>query len=323
MAEARALFRQVLLAEADTLRDFADSVPAEDLAQVVRLLEECTGKIVCSGVGKSGAIARKLAGTFASTGSPAIFLHPVEAMHGDLGVLRPGDLVFALTKGGESEELLRMLRAVKEMRLPIVAIVGPSDSSTARLADAIVAMGNIIEADPLGLAPTSSTTLTVAIGDALALILSNRRGFKPEQFAGFHPGGQLGRRLNYKVGDLLPPDRGVPTIGPEADMRSLLEEESRLNLGAIIIVDEERRVLGIVTDGDVRRAILRHGDILGRSVSDVMTRNPVTVRLESLATEALALMENRPSQIHVLPVLDEQRRVVALLRLHDVVRAGL
>ena len=316
-------FKDVLCHELAALRDFIGRFRPADVEAVLDVLHDCTGKVVFSGVGKSGSVARKLAGTFSSTGTPAFFLHPAEAVHGDLGVLQPGDVLVAVTKGGESEELVRMLRAGKELRIPIVAIVGHRNSSTGRLADALIEVLVEREADPLNLAPTSSVLVAQAVGDALALALAGRRGFRPEQFAGFHPGGQLGRRLNYRVRDLLPPERGIPMIAPTADMRTLLEEETRLNLGAVLIVDSERKLLGIVTDGDVRRAILRLGNILECPIADIMTRAPVTVHLDSPAAEAVALMENRPSQIYVLPVLDSAERVAGLLRLHDVVRAGL
>ena len=317
------VFQEVLAAESEALRAFNARLPAEQVEAVLQVLYECSGKVVFTGVGKSGSVARKVAGTFASTGTAAFFLHPAEALHGDLGVLCAGDLVFAITKGGESEELVRMLRAVKDLHIPIAAIVGRRNSSTGRLADAEVEVLVEREADPLNLAPTSSAIVAQAVGDGFALALAARRGFRPEQFAGFHPGGQLGRRLNYRVRDLLPPERGIPMIAPTAEMGVLLEEETRLNLGAVLIVDSDRRLLGIVTDGDVRRAILKFGNILDRPIADIMTERPVTVHLDSPADEAMALMENRPSQIYVLPVLDESERVAGLLRLHDVVRAGL
>ncbi len=322
-SEVPVVFLDVLDAETEALRRFREGCSAAEVRAVLSILQNARGKVACTGVGKSGSVANKLAGTLSSTGTPAFFLHPLEALHGDLGVLQEGDVLVALSKGGESDEMVRLLRAARDLHIPIVALVGRRESSTGRLADAVIELVLEREADPLNLAPTSSTLLAMAVGDALAIALAAARGFQPEQFAGFHPGGQLGRRLNYCVRDLLPPDRGVPLVGPEAGMRALLEEETRLNLGAVLVTDADRHLVGIVTDGDVRRAILRFGNVLDRPISDVMTAGPVTVRMDTTAGEAVALMENRPSQIQVLPVLDEGGRAVGLLRLHDVVRAGL
>lgn len=298
-------------------------ISVDSIREAVELIDRCRGKIVFTGVGKSGNIAAKLAATFASTGTPAFFLHPCDAVHGDLGAVSPDDVLVALGKSGESTELLAMLQVVKKFGTPIISILGEPSSSTAKLSTVVIHAPVSREADELNLAPTSSTTLSLVIGDALALTLSRLRRFGPEDFGRYHPGGQLGRRLLLKVEDLLITDRGVPIARFDTDIKALLEAETGPNLGGVMIIDENEKLIGLVTDGDIRRAIVRFGNVLECSISEIMTRDPITVPSYMMAIDALKVMENRPSQISVLPVVDESARPVGLLRLHDIVRAGL
>lgn len=300
-----------------------DRIDPDSVRRAVELILACKGKVVFTGMGKSGLIAQKLAATFSSTGTPSFFLHPGESLHGDLGALQKGDLMILLAKSGESEEVIAMLQVVQKMGIPVISILSVADSTAGRMSTIIIRASVSREADPLNLAPTASTTLALVVGDAIASALVEIRDFKPEHFAMYHPAGQLGRRLLLNVEDLLVLDRGTPTVTLKASMRELIEEESRPNLGGVIIVDDEGRMLGLVTDGDIRRAILKHGNVLERNIAEIMTRNPLSVQRGVRALEALKLMQERASPIGVLPVLDEDRRPVGLLRLHDLVRAGL
>ena len=305
------------------LQGNVDRFQPERIRKAVEIIYACKGKVAVTGMGKSGLIAQKLSATFSSTGTPAFFLHPGESLHGDLGALQAGDVLLAIAKSGESEELISMLQAVRKMGNPIIAILGNPDSTAGRMASVIIRASVSREADPLNLAPTASTTVALVVGDSLAAALCELKQFKPENFAMFHPAGQLGRRLSLNVEDLLVTDQGLPVVTEEATMHEVLEAESRPNLGGVMVIDREGRLLGLITDGDIRRGILRHGNILGKHPTEIMTRDPLSIAAGTLALDALQLMEDRPSQISVLPVIDRENRPVGLLRLHDLVRAGL
>lgn len=321
--DAFTLFKKSYQMQIDELSRNLALVNAESVEKAARLILESKGKLVTSGMGKSGLIAQKLAATFSSTGTPSFFLHPGEALHGDLGVIQKDDVILALAKSGESEEVILMLQAVRKMGNPIVSILGARDSTAGRLSDIIISAAVSREADPLNLAPTASSTVSLVVGDALASALCELRGFQKENFAMLHPAGQLGKRLLLKVEDLLILDKGVPIVPESAGIPELLEVESRPNLGGVMVVDAEGKLCGLITDGDIRRAIIKYGDFLKCTISQIMTRDPVSIPAGSSALAALDLMENRPSPVSVLPVVDQEKRPVGLLRLHDLVRSGL
>lgn len=295
----------------------------ESLQQAIDILMNCKGKVACTGMGKSGLIAQKLAATFSSTGTPAFFLHPGESLHGDLGALQKDDVVLCLAKSGESDEVVQMLQVVQKMGNRIISILGNAESRAGRMSDVIIMAKVSREADPLNLAPTASTTVSLVVGDALASALAELRGFKPENFALYHPAGQLGKRLLLNVEDLLVLDHGIPLVGQDASMKELLETVTKPNLGGAMITDASGKLIGIVTDGDIRRSILRFGNVLEQSIASVMTASPLRIKKGSRAIDALHMMEERKSPINVLPVVDDEDHPIGLLRLHDLVRAGL
>ncbi len=298
-------------------------VDGSSVRKAVEIILQAEGKLVLTGMGKSGLIAQKLAATFSSTGTPAFFLHPGESLHGDLGVLQKGDVLMVLAKSGESDEVIQMLQVVQRLGNPIISLLGRADSTAGRMSTVIINARVSREADPLNLAPTASTTVSLVVGDALATTLSEIRGFKPENFALFHPAGQLGKRLLLSVEDFLAKERGCPVVPVTATVHELLDVEEGPNLGGVIVIDGEGRVCGLVTDGDLRRAVIKHGNVLERTIPELMTEDPIRVQAGTMAIDALRLMEDRPSQISVLPVVDEEDRPVGLLRIHDLVKAGL
>jgi arabinose-5-phosphate isomerase len=289
-------------------------------ADACRLLLECRGRVVCTGMGKSGHIARKIAATFASTGTPAFFMHPGEASHGDLGMVADGDVVLALSNSGEAEEILTIVPVLKRQGNAMIAMTGRPASSMARLADVHLDAGVVEEACPLGLAPTSSTTAALVMGDALAVSLLEARGFTAEDFARSHPAGALGRRLLLHISDVMHAGKDVPRVGPDATASEALVEMSRKRLGMTAIVDADERLLGVFTDGDLRRALDdAEVDLRTTPVSALMARTPKAIGPHQLAVEAAHLMEEH--KISALVVVDDQRRVVGALNIHDLLRA--
>lgn len=315
------VFRESYLHQLNELQANNELIQEENVRRAIDLIVSCRGKLALTGMGKSGLIAQKLAATFSSTGTPAFFLHPGESLHGDLGVLQKEDMVLLLAKSGESDEVIRMLQVIQKMELPVISILGNPDSTVGRMSTVIIRATVSREADPLNLAPTASTTVSLVVGDALASAVAELRGFKPEHFALYHPAGQLGKRLLLSVSDLISDQ--VPTVHEGATMAELLEQETSANLGGVMVVDDSGGLVGLVTDGDIRRAIMKFGNVLECAIERIMTRGPISVAPDTRAIEALRLMENRPSQISVLPVADADGRPVGLLRLHDLVRAGL
>jgi len=316
------LAQQALQIEAQALLDMRErlSGPAgQSLVKAVRLVLACSGRVVVMGMGKSGHVGRKIAATLASTGTPAMFVHPAEAHHGDLGMVTPGDVVLALSNSGESEELTGLLPVLKRQGVPLIAITGGAASSLARHADVVLDSAVAQEACPLNLAPTASTTAQMALGDALAVVLLDARGFKPEDFARSHPGGSLGRRLLTHVRDVMRAGDAIPAVGPQATFGDLMREMSAKGLGAAAIVDAERRVLGIFTDGDLRRKIEAGVELRSTLARDVMTPGPATIRDELLAAEAVVLMEAR--RITTVLVVDAQGVLVGALNTNDLMRA--
>ena len=288
-------------------------------AQAVGLMLRVSGRVVVMGMGKSGHIGRKIAATLASTGTPAMFVHPAEASHGDLGMIRPADLVLAISNSGESEELTAILPVLKRLGIALVAITGRTDSALAAHADAVLECGVEKEACPLNLAPTASTTAQLALGDALAVALLDARGFRAEDFARSHPGGALGRKLLTHVRDVMRSGSQVPAVGPQAGFGELMREMSSKGLGAAAIVDDSQRVLGIFTDGDLRRLVERGLDLRSTTAGQVMHVNPCTIGVGALAAEAAELMERR--RITSVLVIDAQGLLCGVLNSNDLMRA--
>lgn len=289
--------------------------------QAVQILAETRGKVVISGLGKSGHIGRKIVASLCSAGTPTAFLHPAEAVHGDLGLLLPGDPCVLISKSGSTRELIALLPLLRQMRCPVLALVGNPDSELARAADVVLDASVASEADPYGLLPTASSTVTLAIGDALTAASMQARGFTPEDFARFHPSGQLGRNLTRVVSDVMHPLDRVACVCREDSLKSVVIRMTERNLGAACVVDDRAQpvqLLGIVTDGDVRRALQNHDELGGLTAADVCTVDPVRVASEATLAEAVRLMEDRPGQISELPVVDATGRLVGLVRLHDI-----
>ena len=318
-ARALALARDVLATEANAISRLAERLGAPFVAAVVLILH-CRGRVVVSGIGKSGHIARKLAATLASTGTPAFFVHPAEASHGDLGMITPDDVVVMLSNSGETDELILLTPHLKRQGAKIIALTGNEQSSLAQAADVHLDAAVDSEACPLGLAPTASTTATLALGDALALALLDARGFSVEDFARSHPGGPLGRRLLTRVRDVMVSGGGLPIVGVDATLVQAVVAMSGKGMGMTAITDAAGRVAGIFTDGDLRRCLDRTRDIAGVNVADVMTRSPRTIGPDRLAIDCVELMETVP-KVTVLLVTDEERRLVGALHLHDLFRA--
>jgi arabinose-5-phosphate isomerase len=314
--------RRVLATEAAAVAALEHRLDAA-FARACTLLLACRGKVVVTGMGKSGHIGSKIAATLASTGTPAFFLHPAEAIHGDLGMLTAGDVVVALSNSGETAELLTILPVIKRLDIPLVAFTGGTDSTLARYATVTLDVSVAEEACPLNLAPTASTTATLAMGDALAIAVLEARGFTEEDFARSHPGGTLGRRLLLHVEDVMRKGDDLPRVGPATPLAAGLLEMSRKGLGMTTVVDAADRVLGIFTDGDLRRALDRQVDIHGTCMADVMTTECKVAEPRMLAAEAVHLMETY--RITSLPVVVPQdgRRLVGALNVHDLLRAGV
>lgn len=314
-----------LRVESEAIATTATRLQQEEVERVVQMLAGCRGKIVILGVGKSGIIAQKIAATMTSTGTTAIHLHPSDALHGGIGIINADDVVMILSNSGETDEIIEMLPYLKRRQVPIIALVGNTGSTLARRADAIIDGSVEQEACPLNLAPTTSTTVALALGDALALTLMEVKGLTPDDFAINHPAGQLGKRLTLTVGDLMHSGSDNPTIPLGAIWVDVVTRISDGGLGAVNVVDAAGHLAGIITDGDLRRAIQRldHGALATLRCDEIMTRDPAVATPGLLAYHALQLMEDRPSQISVLPVVNDERVCVGLIRLHDIVRNGL
>lgn len=312
---------ELLRLEAAAIENTANTLNQESVEKSVELLLNCPSKVVVTGVGKSAIIAQKIADTMTSTGTVAVFVHSSDALHGSLGIITNGDVVIALSNSGETEELLAILPSLKQRNVSIIAIVGNENSTLARYADVTLDASVSEEACPLNLAPTTSTTVALSIGDALAMTLSIEKGWTEEDFAANHPAGRLGKRLTLKVSDLM---HESPNISPDANWLEVVKALSKYALGAVSVVDENKNLIGIVTEGDLRRAVEKTPpeNFAELSAETMMTKNPITVIPEMLAYDALQLMENRPFQISVLPVI-ENNKSCGMLRLHDIVRSGL
>lgn len=296
----------------------------EHFAAAVSMILECPGRTVITGMGKSGIIGRKMAATLASTGTPSFYLHPAEGIHGDLGMVTVNDVVIALSNSGETGEVLNILPSLRRIGAKVIAMVGNSNSTLAKDADVVLNVGVSKEACPLGLAPTSSTTAALAYGDALALALLQKRHFTAKQFAVFHPGGSLGRRLLLTVGDIMHGGSENPLVKGETTVQDALFVITDKGLGAVSVVDDNDVMLGVLTDGDIRRGLSKGVDFLKRPVTELMTKAPKTITKDKLAAQALHIMEsNHPKPITVLPVIDEKRKVIGLVHMTDLVRQGV
>ena len=315
--------QDVLRMEAEAILELVPRVDA-NFAAAVSLILECPGRTVITGMGKSGIIGRKMAATFASTGTPSFYLHPAEGIHGDLGMVTADDVVIALSNSGETGEILNILPSLRRIGAKIIAMVGNASSTLAKNSDVVLDVGVEKEACPLGLAPTSSTTAALAYGDAIALALLQKRNFTASQFAVFHPGGSLGRKLLLTVGNIMHKGEENPLVSAETTVQEALFVITDKGLGAVSVVDEDGKMLGVLTDGDIRRGLSKGVDFLQRSVADLMTKAPKYITADKLAAQALHLMEsNQPKPITVLPVLDENKVVIGLLHMTDLVRQGV
>jgi len=314
------LARRVLAIEADAVRAMIARLDERFLA-AVSLILACKGRVIVSGIGKSGHIARKIASTMSSTGTPAYFVQAAEASHGDLGMIRHDDVFIGISYSGESDELLQIVPLVKRQGARLIAITGSASSSLARAADVFLDAAVEQEACPLNLAPTASTTAALALGDALAVALLDARGFSADDFARSHPGGPLGRKLLTHVSDVMRTGDAVPSVGVEATLVDAILEISRKGMGMTAVVDADRRLVGLFTDGDLRRTMERNPDPRGTPVESVMTRDPRAILPGALAVEAVELMERRKST--QLPVVDAAGRLVGALNIHDLFRAKI
>lgn len=313
-------FRQALAIELEALRAFAAG-DHPDLEAAVRLLAACTGKVVFTGVGKCGYVCSKLAATFTSVGIPAVFLHPAEAIHGDLGIVQPGDVAVVLSNSGETQEITTVLPHLQAAGVPLIAFTGRPESTLARASDAVLVTRVAREADPLDTAPTASTTVMLAAGDALAAAAMQERGFTKADYGRFHPGGSLGQRLLCKVDTIMHADAGLPVVSPDTPVREVIFEITSKRLGAAIVAGPDRSLLGYITDGDLRRLFAAHQHPLELPASDIMTQAPKATRCGVLAVDALRQME--AVTITSLPVLDEQGCVAGLVHMHDIIKLGI
>jgi arabinose-5-phosphate isomerase len=327
MSDTHAQVIELLRAEAEAIATAATRLQASDIDAAIDLLAQCKGKVILLGVGKSGNIGQKIAATMASSGTAALFLHPSDALHGGLGIVTSDDAVIMLSNSGETTELLELLPYLKQRNVPLLAIVGKVESSIAQRADVVIDASVDQEACPLNLAPTASTTVALAIGDALAMTLMRAKGITESDFALNHPGGQLGKRLTLRVADLMHRGSQNPTIAPHSAWMEVVSTITHFGLGAVNVVKADGRLAGVITDGDLRRSLQRIAakDLAFANITcdELMTRDPVVTTPETLAFDALRLMEDRPSQISVLPVVDNEQKCVGLIRLHDIVRSGL
>lgn len=313
---AIALGREVLLHEAQAVRDLADTLDAQHFGKAVEMLLNCKGRVVVSGVGKSGHIGRKLAATLASTGTPAFFVHAAEAAHGDLGMITVDDVVIGISYSGSSNELLTIVPIINREGAKFISITGNPDSSLARHADVNLNVHVPFESCPLNLAPTSSTTATLAMGDALAVACMHAKGFTKEDFARSHPGGALGRKLLTHVKDVMRTGNEVPVVRSGTTVLEATREITKKHIGMTAVVDNDNKVLGIFTEGDLRRLIEQRGDIRGVKIDEVMTSTPATITPEAMAASAAKIIDDR--MINQLLVIDNERHLVGALHIHDL-----
>ncbi len=309
--------KNALQVEADAVLKLKEELDGS-FKEAMELIIDCPGRVVFTGVGKAGLVAKKLAATFSSTGTSAFFVHAGEGLHGDLGMIQNGDVVIAVSNSGETDEVINLIPSLRRIGVKLIALTGENDSSLANYADLILEADVITEACPHNLAPTASTTAAIALGDALAIALSSYYGFTPEDFALYHPGGSLGRKLLTKVKDVVKIREQNPTVGMETTVREALFKMTNSRMGSVSIVDQEGNLKGIITDGDIRRLLEKSSDFIDHPVKDYMTANPSVIAPEKLATEALQIMEEK--EINDLPVVKDGKPV-AMLNFQDLLRA--
>ncbi|MBM2837543.1 MAG: kdsD [Deltaproteobacteria bacterium] len=311
--------KKVLKIEAEAISSLIERID-DSFVKAVDLVYSCKGKVIVTGVGKSGLIGQKIASTLASTGTPSFFMHPAEGTHGDLGMLSKNDVVIAISNSGESNEISQIIPVVKRMGLPLISMTGNRSSTLAKSGDAVLDISVKEEACPLGLAPTASTTVTLAMGDALAVAVLDKRGFKKEDFALLHPGGSLGKKLLVRVSDLMHTGEAIPLVTENTVMKVALFEITSKRFGVTGVIDDEGFLEGAITDGDLRRAMEKGLDVLNKKASEIMTRNPKKVDADALAAEALQKMEQH--SITSLFVMDGEK-VAGIVHLHDLLKAGV
>ena len=315
--------QKVLQLEAEAILDLIPRID-EHFDAAVEMILACQGRVVMTGMGKSGIIAHKISATLASTGTPSFYLHPAEGIHGDLGMVTADDVVIAMSNSGETGEVLNILPSLRRIGAKLIAMVGNAESTLAKNSDVVLDVGVKKEACPLGLAPTASTTAALAFGDALAMALMGKHHFTSKQFAVFHPGGSLGRKLLLTVGDIMHSGSENPVVKGTATVTEALFIITDKGLGAVSVVDDNNIMIGLLTDGDIRRGLSKGVDFLKRPVTELMTKSPKFITKEKLAAQALHIMESHtPKPITVLPVLDEERHVIGLLHMTDLVRQGV
>ncbi len=314
--------KRVLELESRTVARLRESVgPAYEKA--VLLLYACPGKVILTGMGKSGIVAQKIASTLVSTGTPAMFLHPAEGAHGDIGIAHKDDIILAISKSGESEELIALLPSIRKIGARLITITARAESMMARQSDLVLLTPVEEEACPLNMAPTCSTTAALVVGDALAMALMKLRNFQPEEFALYHPGGQIGKRLLLTVRDLMRTGERNPVVNLKASVQQMFSELTAKHTGAVSIVDDAGRLAGLITDYDIRRAIGEGKNIFTMSIRDIMNPNPIRVNMDEKAIQALKIMEEREKPLAVLPVVDAESIVRGMIHLHDLIDKGL
>lgn len=315
----------ILEAEANKIKEVSKQLDPEEVEKAIKLLLTCKGKVITIGIGKSGLIAQKLAATLTSTGTPAIHMHPSDAMHGDLGIASSSDIAIAISNGGESQEIINLLPFLKARNIRIIGIVGNLRSTLAQKSDVVLNSVVDKEADEYNIVPSTSTTVALALGDGLALTVMKEKGIKPQDFALNHPSGRLGKRLTLSVEDLMHSRNNNPVVKKDCLWYEVIQSISNGNLGAVSVIDDNEKLLGIITDGDLRRILGKKSidEIEKMTSTMMMTKNPITVTPETLAYDAMNIMENRPSQISVLPVVSNDNTCIGMIRIHDIIRSGL
>lgn len=311
------LAKSVMELEAEAIQSAASRLDG-NLVHAVEIILRHRGKVVISGLGKSGLIGQKIAATLCSTGTPTVYMHPAEALHGDLGVYSPGDPTIFLSKSGNTVELVKLVPTLREFQSPIIGILGNTSSSLSKVVDVVLDAAVHREADPCNIAPTSSAIVALAMGDALCCALMKARNFTLDDFAKFHPGGELGRTLLTRVRDVFHGDSCFANVRRESSLKEVVVAMTQCPLGAACVTGNDSVLEGLITDGDLRRALQEHDDIRGLSAEQIMTRSPVSISPDARLQEALLLMEKRASQISVLPVVDQANRCLGLLRIHDI-----
>ncbi len=313
--------KKVLKIESEAVSALAEKLNS-NFEKAVDIILNCKGRVIVTGMGKSGLVGKKIAATLASTGTPAFFMHPAEASHGDLGMVTSDDVIIAISNSGETEEIVNLIPFLKRFSVSLISLSGNLNSTISRAADVVLDISVKEEACPLGIVPTASTTATMAMGDALAVALLTKRGFKEEDFAFFHPGGSLGKKLFIKVKDLMHTGDALPVVSPDLPMMDVIVEISSKRLGATVVIDNYKKILGIITDGDLRRGIEKWGKaFFDMNANEVMTRNPKTISEDELAVKALSIMEKHSITSLIVP--DGDGKAKGIIHLHDILKQGI